>query len=251
MLLGHMILLVFGLSLGSFIAACAYRIPRRISVVAVPSSCPECGAVLNWWELIPLVSFMIQKGKCRSCKVNIPWRYPLIEVFVPMSILVLFELFGPTVEFIFRTMVFLFMTVICLIDWEFQIIPNSILVVGGVIGVTLLGLLDLRALLESIFSAFLCFGIVLSIRALANLAFKRESLGLGDVKLAFLLGLFLGFKLFLVAFWIASVFGAIYGLIGGRLHRSEPLPFGSFLALASMLVLTFDQAVVRVLAEWV
>jgi leader peptidase (prepilin peptidase)/N-methyltransferase len=182
--------------------------------------------------------------------MKIPWRYPLIELVVATGMLILFSRSGATGEFILKAAVFLLMTLISLIDWDFQLIPNRVLVVGGIFGIALKGLVNLPALPESIVSAFLSFGVIFSLRFLANLLLRRDSLGMGDVKLAFLLGLFLGFRLFLVAFWAASILGAIYGLTRRKSHRSDPLPFGSFLALTSILAFTFDEESLRVLSLW-
>jgi prepilin signal peptidase PulO-like enzyme (type II secretory pathway) len=250
MIMVQLILGILGVSLGSFVDACAYRIPRGISIVAVPSRCPHCRAELRWGELIPVLSFVVQYGKCRSCAMRIPWRYPIFEVVVASGILILFHLDGASVEFLLRAVFFLMMSLVFVIDWEFQIIPNRVLAASSIIGVTLKGVVDVGSLPESILSAFLCFGVVISVRYLANMSLKRESLGMGDVKLAWLLGLFLGFKLFLVAFWVASGLGAVYGLARRAETRSDPLPFGSFIAFASVSVFTFDQAILRVLSIW-
>lgn len=243
-------LLTFGLSLGSFVGACAYRIPRGISILAVPSSCPNCQLRLTWSELLPIVSFAMQRGRCLKCSASIPWRYPLTEIVAAGGTVVFFQLFGVTWDLLLKEALFLIMFLVCLIDWEFQIIPNMILVSAAIIGIFLKAIIDLTLLPEALTSAFECFVVVLSVRFLAGLALKRESLGMGDVKLAGLLGLFLGLNLFLVAFWGAAVLGALYGLTRRLGSRSEPLPLGSFLAVTSVLVFTFDREIHALITAW-
>ena len=250
MLTSLVTLFTLGLSLGSFLGACAYRIPRGISIISTRSCCPNCDSRLGWMELIPLASFMFQRGRCRSCQKVIPWRYPLFEIVVAAALVILFLLFIASSDFLLKSCFFLLLFLIGVIDWDFQVIPNMVLVAGSLIGVTLKCVVDLPSLPGSIIAAFLSFGIALSVRVLANLVLRREGLGMGDVKLAWLLGLFLGIKLFLVTFWAASLLGATYGLLRSREFRSDPLPFGSFLAVSGVLTFTFDETVLNMFSVW-
>ena len=127
--------ILVGLSLGSFVNACAYRIPRGITIISVRSFCPNCQIKLSWKELIPVLSFIVQGGRCRSCKETISWRYPIVELVVAIVAVFLFFRYGFTLELLQIAIYFLLMIIIVLIDWEYLIIPNNLILVGIGMGI--------------------------------------------------------------------------------------------------------------------
>ena len=247
MMLSLAIIIVLGLALGSFVNVCAYRIPRGISVVSVPSSCPHCHTRLSWVELIPLLSFALQRGRCASCERKISWRYPISELFAAAALVLLYLKLGASTGFVLSASFILVMAVVAVVDWEFFIIPNRVLIVGGALGLALKGLFDISILTESLVSAFLAIVVAFSLRLVANALFRRQSLGMGDVKLAALVGFFLGVKLFFITFWIAAIFGLIYGITKAKQSRFVPL--GSMMGASSYLVLLFHDSMLALFSQ--
>ncbi|MBI5216814.1 MAG: prepilin peptidase [Ignavibacteriae bacterium] len=271
------ILTLIGLSLGSFINVCVYRLPRGISVVRLSSFCPSCNRDLKWYELIPVLSFVFSKGKCRKCLSAISFQYPLVELFVAALTSVLFLVYGPTQEFLTRLTFLLLAIPIAIIDWKHFIIPNKILLMSYALGIIGIIGMEEEILISSIISSISSFVLMFVIMLAGDWLFKKPSMGFGDVKLAGLIGLFLGFQNFLVAFWFAALLGTAYGLVHHfRLQKINPqfhppqagkaiparrtcslaggrnpkLPFGSFLAFSSSIVLIFQTPINNMLESW-
>ena len=263
-----------GLTLGSFLNSCAYRLPRKISLVTVRSFCPNCGHGINWVALIPVVGFLLQRGRCDECGVRIPLRYPAGELFFMSMIVVLFLRDGLTIDLAFGITFAFLMTLIAVIDFKHFIIPNELVLTSAGAGIMYV-LIDPaiqidQAILTSLGSLLLLFAI----RAVGNAILKKESMGLGDVKLAGVIGLFVGFVPFLLALWGASMAGAVYGLVqastqpprqktGGQaipllLEREGgvrgmsllKVPFGSFLAISSLFVFIFESDIMLFIEKW-
>ncbi|HTY21537.1 MAG TPA: prepilin peptidase [Desulfomonilaceae bacterium] len=246
----YLVMALLGLSLGSFVGACAYRIPRHISIVAIPSACPECKTRLTWREKIPLLSFLVQRGRCRNCFRPISWGYPIVELVSSIGTVWLFMGFGLTIGFLVHWVFFLLMLLVCQIDSEFLIIPNTVLLCSLGMGIVFFALCPSYSLPEALLSSIISFAVLLSIRAVAGYLWGHECLGMGDVKLAGVLGFFLGLKLLLLTLWVGAVAGALYGLLRGREFRYSPLPFGSFLTVAAVPLYSWEQPVQRLISQW-
>ncbi len=208
----------YGAIIGSFNNVLIYRLPREMSIVFPPSHCPVCKRKLKPWHNIPIVSYIILRGRCYYCKAPIPIRYLIVEVLTALSFLFCFLKFGFSLDTL-RWMAFFGIAIpITFIDWEWQIIPDELNIALGIVGLifaTLYSVLSssLTPLLEALLTAFLFSGLFISIYFIGKLIFKKEALGLGDVKLAFALGLFLAkpHLVFLTTF-ISFTVGAIYGI---------------------------------------
>ncbi len=230
---------LFGLSLGSFANVCIYRIPRKLSVVHPRSFCPSCGRTLRWYELFPILSFVFLNRQCRTCRSRIPIRYPLVELASGVTSLLMFFNCGLTADFIMKTVLFVLLMIIAIIDWEFLIIPNILVAAGLVLGVVDASLVSRLPIIAAFISALACGAMVFLVRVAGNAVYRKETMGLGDVKLAVLLGLFIGLPDFLLALWLAAALGIAYWLIRHLLSgadRELKLPFGSFLAASSFLL---------------
>ncbi len=235
---------ITGLSFGSFIGACAYRIPRGISVITTRSFCSSCRAVLQWYEIIPLVGFIISQGKCRHCGARIPAADLLVELSAGVLVLLLFLRFGVSIEFMVYTCFVLLMLLVASIDWHHLVIPNRVLLAGFALGF-LIQLAGWRTdvLLDSLKGAAGAGILLLVVMLIGNLAFRKDTMGGGDIKLATLVGFYIGFQGFLVSLWIAAATGALFGLGRARAPGrglDEKIPFGSFLAAASILYVIFQ-----------
>ena len=254
---------VLGLEVGSFLNCVIYRLGKNESFLKGRSYCPHCKHILSWKDLIPILSFLILKGKCRYCHQKISIQYPLVELatgFIFLSIFNFqFSIFNQLPIFNFQnslTIIYLLLTTCFLItifvyDLKYYIIPDkviypAILVAGSwqLVARIFLNLTTNYQLLTTIFSAvgtstffFLIF-----------LISRGKWLGFGDVKLAFFMGLFLGFPNILVSLFFAYLIGAIIGigliLIGKKTLKSE-VPFGPFLVTGTFIALFFGNQIVN------
>jgi len=222
--------LVVGLALGSFVSAFTYRYPRGISILKGRSFCDKCKRPIGWKENIPVLSYLLLKGRCKNCKRKISLRYPLIELTTAIGMVLLsglsnFYFFGP---------LFLILLAVLIIDWEKRMIPDEL--VFAAIGLTLFYffLIDY----SFIFTNLLC-GLTASLFLLGlYLVTKGRGMGLGDVKLALLGGLVLGWPNFVVWLFLSFVTGALVGLILILFKKAkfkEPIPFGPFLVICFWL----------------
>ena len=244
---------VTGLMVGSFLNVCIYRLPRGRSIVAPGSACPECGHPLAWWENIPLLSWAILRGRCRSCKIRISPRYFLVELLSGAAACLLFwEFGGNLVQFIYYYIFFCLLVIVFFIDLEHWIIPDSINLTGviaGVIGGFFIPVGFSKPVpfffpeggLSSIGGAvagYIFFGMI---AVTASLLLRQEAMGYGDVKFAAMIGAFLGFSVklpvgFILAFLIGGLFSIPFLLIG-RKRSKEPIPFGTFMAIGAFIAL--------------
>lgn len=256
------ILSILGLALGSFLSSCAYRLPREISLVTVRSFCPNCGHGISWVGLIPIIGFLSIKGRCESCDKRIPASYPLTEILSAGVIVGLALLYGATFEFVMALILSFLLVLVAIIDAKHFVIPNQLILAGTITGIGLVVLGKPEELVEVALSGVGSLAVMAAIRAGGNKTFNRETMGMGDVKLAGVIGLFVGFIPFLVALWGASIAGMVYGFIKIRNTKSKirnkseipnskhRIPFGTFLAVFSLLVFFFKSEVLGLLELW-
>lgn len=229
-----------GLVVGSFLNVCIWRIPRDESLVFPGSHCPQCNGPISWYDNIPLVSFVWLAGRCRHCKAAIPWRYPLVEGLTAGLYFLTVSHFGLTTRTVFLLLFLSVLLVITFIDLDHGIIPHLLSLPGIPIGLIASFLTYDPPPLEAVTGALAGAGLVYLVAVYAEVAFRQESMGGGDVNLLSMIGAFLGWRLMLVSFGFAVVSGACLslGLIGaGVLSRKDRIPFGPFLALGAVVAL--------------
>jgi len=241
------LLFVFGLLVGSFLNVVIYRLPREMSIVRPRSRCPSCGgAIAAWWN-VPLVSWLVLRGKCALCRAPISARYPLVELVTAVLFAAAARFDGASIVLPFHLFFLASMIAVTLIDFDFQIIPDEITMSGAILGLACAALSG--RIVDGVIGAAVGSGLLWLIGA-AYLALRKvEGMGGGDVKLAVMLGAFLGWKGVLLTLFASSFVGAIAGIAlirwkGG--DRQTRIPFGSFLAPAAVLVLFAG----RPLIEW-
>ncbi len=228
-----------GASLGSFANVCIYRIPRGLSIIAPRSFCPHCRKTLAWYELVPLLSFVFLRGRCRRCHGRISIRYPLVELASGAVALWLFVDYGATPGTFVKIVLFVLFLIIAAIDWTNLIIPNGLVIAGLLLGAIAFSIISMHALWDAALSGALAAGFTFLARAVGNLIFNKDTMGIGDIKLAGLIGLFIGFEHFLVAIWFAAILGIIYWSIQRVLNRTAKdlrLPFGTFLSVTAIII---------------
>jgi leader peptidase (prepilin peptidase)/N-methyltransferase len=233
---------VLGLMIGSFLNVCIYRIPEGLSIVTPPSSCPSCKERIKWYDNIPVVSFIILKGRCRRCGEKISWLYPTIELMSGALAALLIYKFGLTVEFAILYIFSASLIVIAFIDLKHQIIPNGISIPGIVIGFAYSFFNPHLPWKDSLIGILFGGGVLALIALIYYLLTKTDGMGIGDVKLLAMIGAFLGVGGVIFTLVVGSIAGSIAGLIIMIFYEGDsktPIPFGFFLSLGAMGYLFF------------
>ncbi|MBI2082334.1 MAG: prepilin peptidase [Deltaproteobacteria bacterium] len=244
--------ILFGLVVGSFLNVVIYRLPRGESVVRPRSHCPHCGQLVRWYDNIPLLSFFLLKRRCRSCKNPISWRYPFVEGLSGLLALLIFWKFtDPFVALLYSLFLAFPLLAISGIDLEHKIIPNVITLPGIPIGFLIsagLGGWNRQAFFGSSLGILVGGGALLLVGISYQKLRGREGLGMGDVKLAAMLGAYFGWQGVLFILLISSLLGSVVGLIlllFFKKGHQEPIPYGPFLSLAGLIQLLFGKELIQ------
>lgn len=237
---GYLIFTAFcyGLVFGSFYNVIIYRVPRGKSIIRPASSCPKCGHKLSFFELIPIISFLMQKRVCTVCKEPISWRYPLVELATGLGFAIVAWQSLTISEFIVGIVFFSLLLILGLIDLDHKILPNVLTLPGMLIGLFFALLGWTISIGQSILGLAIGFGILFLIAILS-----RGGMGMGDVKFLGLIGAFLGWRASLFTLFLGSFFGMIAGLVylkQTKQGRKTHIPFGPFLSLAALLIYLFS-----------
>lgn len=230
--------LILGLLFGSFFNVCIYRIPRGESIVFPASHCPKCHQSIKPWDNIPIVSFLLLRGKCRSCDAAISWRYPLVELLTALLFLTIVHTFAVSWATLFYLIFASALLIISFIDLDYQIIPDKISLPGIVVGIIASFFFPI-AWYESVLGALVGGGVILLVGYIGEFVFKKEAMGGGDVKLMAMVGAFLGWKLALLTIFFASLIGAVIGIGMRLITGKEYIPFGPFLSIGALFALFF------------
>ena len=252
--------LLFGLLIGSFLNVCIYRLPLDLSVVRPRSHCPNCQAMIAWYDNIPVLSFVLLRARCRKCGAVIPWRYPLVELLTGLSFGVAVLTLGPTWAAMKLSIFSAILITLFFSDLEERILPDEFTLGGTALGVVLASFIPMAGLwrmllpganpalvsmLESAFAAGFSALTLWGVGALYQKLRHKEGLGLGDVKMVAMIGAFLGLNGVLLTLMAGSTLGAVVGLLYILVSRKDAssyeLPFGSFLAIAALLVAFYGE----------
>jgi leader peptidase (prepilin peptidase)/N-methyltransferase len=244
---GLILLGVFGLMIGSFLNVCISRLPAGESVVTPRSHCRSCGAPIRPFDNVPVLSFLILGGRCRSCREPISWRYPLVEIGTSIGFILQGLVHGDDWALLASRLVLTALLVALFgTDLETQRLPNILTLPGTVVGF-LFSFLTPPGPLESVAGAALGAGMLFLIRWAWFRATGVEGMGLGDVKMAALIGAFLGPRQLWLVLVLASVGGAIVGIGMAVLQRrslSTRLAFGTFLSVAALIASLYGDRIV-------
>jgi leader peptidase (prepilin peptidase)/N-methyltransferase len=234
---------LFGLAIGSFVNVVASRLPERRSLVRPGSRCQGCGVAIAWRDNVPILSFVMLRGRCRACGMAIPWRYPAVEAATAALWALAWWTWGPTADFAVAAIFVTALVAITAIDIEHQIIPDLITLPGIVAGLVANLTTDRVSWAESALGIVVGGGIFLVI-----ILASGGGMGGGDMKLGAMFGAFLGWKVTLVALFVAVVLGgglALVLLVSGRVRRKDPIPFGPFLAAGGAVGLFWGERIMR------
>jgi leader peptidase (prepilin peptidase) / N-methyltransferase len=242
---------LLGLAVGSFLNVVIWRVPRKLSVVRPPSHCPSCEVPIRPSDNVPLLSWARLRGKCRHCQAPIPVRYPFVEAGCGALFAAAAVRFGPSWALPAYLVLSAALLAISVIDLEHYIVPDRITAPLTIVSIPLLGLASLGEGDGGAFLRALAGGVAFFVFFfLLNLAYSK-GMGMGDVKLSFSLGLYLGWlgwgEVFLGGF-LSFLLGAVIGLglMAVRLRgRKDAVPFGPFLAAGTIITVLWGEPVIR------
>ncbi|MDO8536554.1 MAG: prepilin peptidase [Candidatus Omnitrophota bacterium] len=249
------IVFIFGSIIGSFLNVCIYRLPKGRSVIFPGSHCPNCTAPIHWYDNIPILSYILLGGRARCCKARISFRYFIVEALTASAFLILFSYFGLTPKSFAYAMMASGLIVATFVDFEIQEIPDEVsiggLAVGLILSVAFPSILNETARLNSFLNSFLGAlaggGMIYAMGMLGEFAFKKEAMGGGDVKLLAMVGAFIGWKLVILTFFLAPVFGSVVGIILKIRQGKDVIPYGPYLSLAAVCSIFFGEKIFRLL----
>jgi len=227
---------IFGLCLGSFLHSIAYRTANKQSFLKGYSYCPKCKHRLGAVDLVPVLSFVFFKGRCRYCHQKISWQYPLVEILTGVILLLIFLKFNS--NFLYIALISSIFIIVFVYDLNYYLIPDKLVYLGIII--VLLNEFSLSRLLIALFAGGFFF--------LIWFFSHGRWMGFGDVSLVFLIAMFLGFPLILVSLFSAFLIGAIIGLsliVIGRKGLRSKVPFGPFLVIGAFIALFWGNALIN------
>jgi leader peptidase (prepilin peptidase) / N-methyltransferase len=249
-----------GAIVGSFLNVCIHRLPRRLSIVHPRSACPACGRPIAWYDNVPVLSYIVLRGRCRHCRGPISPRYPLVEAATALLFALLFAKHGPTPAFVLQALFSSGIVALIVIDALHQILPNAITLPGiafGLLTSPLRADAAVHPVRDALVGAMLGYAIPFTINVLYLVWQKvrgvpkekrEDGIGQGDFKLLAMIGACLGPKLLLFTLFFGAVSGAIFGvamiLFRGYGWKSK-LPYGVFLGGAALLALFVGEPWVR------
>jgi leader peptidase (prepilin peptidase)/N-methyltransferase len=240
--------LVTGMVVGSFLNVCICRMPKGESVVTPPSHCPQCDYRIRWYDNIPIVSYLLLRGRCRGCGMHISPQYPLVELLNGLLTLALFLRFGPTLAFL---VLFLFcsaLVVITFIDLDHQIIPDEISLTGIVVGFVFSFFLQGHSWLNSLLGILLGGGSLLLVAYGYQWLTGKEGMGGGDIKLLAMMGAFLGWKSIPFIIFASSLVGSVIGITIMLVQKKDSklaIPFGPYLAFGAVLYIFYGRQIIH------
>ncbi|MFH1783246.1 MAG: prepilin peptidase [Candidatus Omnitrophota bacterium] len=251
----YLLIFIFGSMIGSFLNVCIYRIPRSESIVFPGSRCTHCKKAIHWYDNIPLVSYCLLGMKCRSCKEKISPRYFLVELLSAAVFLTLYIFFGMTYNFLIYSLLCFSLIVVSFIDLEFQIIPDRISIGGIFVGLLASAffpglhnvLVWKLSMIRSLLGIIIGGGSIYLMGVIGNLVFRKESMGGGDVKLMAMLGAFLGWEKAILIFFLAPFLGTPPGLYLKFTKKSDIIPYGPFISLASFIVIIWGNKIISLI----
>lgn len=248
------VIFIFGLIVGSFLNCVIYRLETNDSFVRGRSFCPNCKHTLALQDLIPVLSFLFLRGRCRYCKNPISWQYPLVEVSTALVFLLISLTHPPYINLssgVFLLIISGFLIIIFVYDLKHYIIPDKIIypaIIASGIWYVVYGLIfnhfPVYEMLYTIYSAIGAAFFFLMIVLIS----RGKWMGVGDIKLAFLMGILLGWPNILVALFLAFFIGAIIGLgliVAGKKTIKSEVPFGPFLVIGTFLAMFFGKEIVN------
>ena len=250
----YLVAFIFGLLIGSFLNVCIYRIPKGESIIFPPSSCPSCGERIRWYDNIPVISYLLLRGRCRHCGGRIPLRYPIVELLTAVLTVVILWRFGLSVSAFYYLVLTYVLIVISFIDLDTMLVPVKLCYFAMLAGILLSPLVPEVSFKDSVLGASFGAGLILFIIETYAVFTGKEGMGYGDANIMALIGAFIGWQKVLLALFIASFVGALVGMgyvfLKGK-SLKVAVPFGPFLSVGGYLTVLYgDKLLSLYLGGW-
>lgn len=232
---------IYGIVIGSFLNVLIYRLPIKENFVSSRSHCMNCDYQLRWYDLVPLLSYIQLRGRCRNCKTKISVQYPLIELLNGAAYLGIYLYLGISLWTLVACIMYSILMVIFIIDLRHMIIPNGLVLAIFVIGVA-------WTVYDGHYVSHIIGFFAVSLVLLLAGIMSRGGMGMGDVKLMAAAGLLLGWQNILAALMIGAIIGSIIGIsliVLKIIKRKEPVPFGPFLTVGIMAAMLFGNELIQ------
>lgn len=260
---------ILGLMIGSFLNVCIYRIPNGKSIVTPRSFCPNCNTFIKWYDNVPVLSYLILWRRCRTCKVKIPLRYPLVElltgyVFIQLYYILILQRHELPCVFVAYLVLCCALIISTFVDLDSFIIPNEVTFIGIPLAVILsviypglhhaqhtmrsfsmVGIHRLDALIASVIGTLVGGGLIFVCSTLGKLLLKKDAMGYGDVKLMCMIGGFVGWKLSVAIFFVAPFFALLMAVPVLIFKKSHLIPYGPFLSLAALICILLQDYFIK------
>jgi leader peptidase (prepilin peptidase) / N-methyltransferase len=241
-----------GTLFGSFFNVCIHRLPREESISWPPSRCTTCKKSIAWFDNVPILSFILLRGRCRQCRSRFSIRYLVIELLTGIAFSWIWFRFGLTSLTAIAAVLFSLLLIATVVDLEHQIIPDEVSLGGLVVGLVVSALIPTlhgmtvwyEGLLWSFVGALVGGGLIYATGVLGDLVFRKESMGGGDVKLLAMIGAFIGWQHVLLVYFMAPVLALPLGLFVKITKRSEVIPYGPFLSLAGWIAFLWGAEII-------
>jgi len=252
---------IFGSIIGSFLNVCIVRLPHEESIVKPRSHCVKCKTLIPWYHNIPIVSYIVLGGKAKCCGAKISFRYFIVEVLTGATFWFFYSYFG------LDRIIWPYLVMVCgfivatFVDFKHRIIPDEVSVGGMCIGIIFsifipemhilqepgesIWIVHVKSFGLSLFGVLIGGGSIYIMGLLGDFLFKKESMGGGDVKLMAMVGAFLGWQISVLAFFIAPIFGAVFGVIEKIRTKDSAIPYGPFLVLGTLIGMFWGDQIIR------
>jgi leader peptidase (prepilin peptidase)/N-methyltransferase len=242
---------VFGLVWGSFLNVVIYRVPRGLSLLRPPSSCPGCGARILPYDNVPVLSYLILRGTCRKCGQRISPVYPTVEALTALAFLLVYDRSGRLVglEFIAGCLFASALIALGFIDYFHQVLPDAITMPGLVLSLVYSFFRDDLTFRGALFGAVTGAGFLLLVYGAYRLIRKKEGLGMGDVTMLLMIGAYLGLPRTFLTLILGSFVGALVGvffIVRRKKDLQFALPFGTFLAPAAFVAALWGEQIISI-----
>lgn len=233
---------LLGLAISSFLNVCIDRLPEKASIVSPPSHCPACGRRLALFDLVPVLSYLLLRGRCRYCGASIPRRILLVESITGLLFVLLWYRYGLSLQLLLATLYTCFFIVIFFIDLEHHLVLNRVILPAIVVALLAAPFTPSHKIVELLGGGALGFGLLFLIASI-----YPAGMGMGDVKLATFIGLVVGFPSVFVALLFSFIAGGLVGgglLLTGLKGRKDPIPFAPFLVAGGMVAMLYGKQII-------
>lgn len=240
-------LFFMGSILGSFLNVCIYRLPENLSIVKPRSFCPSCKQPIKAWQNIPILSYLLLKGKCGNCGKKISIQYPLVEMISGIVTVLAYYHFSLNPQFFIYLVFIYFLIVIAFVDYKTQLIYNKVLLlllIYGIAGELVFRFINLQ---DALFGILAGGGSMFLISLLGKAMFKKDALGMGDIKMAAVAGFYVGWLNILIALYVGFVLAFLVMVIRSIIKKTKlqgRIPLGPFLALGLVVFLFWGKQIV-------